>query len=76
MEEGFEGASNAYNWLLGSMAFAGIPYVADQVRSHMPTQNAPKPDPTQAASVPQRPSFPQNRVIKEGRDPQVTPKKP
>ena len=41
----------------------------------MPTQQAPKPTQTQPASAPQKPSFPENRVIKEGRDPQTAVKK-
>lgn len=61
--------------VLGLTALAGIPYVADQVRFFMPTQQAPKPTQTQPASAPQKPSFPENRVIKEGRDPQTTAKK-
>lgn len=54
-------------------ALAGIPYVADQVRFRMATQTEQAPRPTQqatthpqSATAPQRPSFPQNRVIKEG----------
>ena len=62
-------------WVLGLTALAGIPYVADQVRWFMPTQQAPKPVQTQPASAPRRPSFPENRVIKEGRDPQTVAKK-
>ena len=62
-------------WLLGLTALAGIPYVADQVRFFMPTQQAPKPTQTQPASAPQKPSFPENRMIKEGRDPQTTARK-
>ena len=51
---------------------AGIVYVADQVRFAMPTQETPKPapaTPTPQAFVPERPTFPANRVIKEGREP-------
>lgn len=61
--------------LLGLTAIAGIPYVIDQVRFVMPTQQAPKPTPPQPASVPPKPTFPENRVIKEGRDPQSNVKK-
>jgi len=32
----------------------------------MPTQQAPKPIQPQPATIPQKPSFPENRVIKEG----------
>ena len=53
----------------------GMPYVGDQVRWFMPAQQAPKPAQTQPASAPRRPSFPENRVIKEGRDPQTVVKK-
>lgn len=52
--------------ILWITAFAGIPYVADQVRFFMPTQQAPKPSQTQPASAPPKPEFPQNRVVKEG----------
>ena len=62
-------------WVLGLTALAGIPYVTDQVRLFMPTQQAPKPAQTQPAAAPRRPSFPENRVIKEGRDPQTVAKK-
>lgn len=50
---------------------AGIVYVADQVRFGMPTEQAPRPAPatTPQASVPEKPTFPSNRVIKEGREP-------
>ena len=54
--------------LLVSTAFTGFPYVIDQVRFVMPTQQAPKPSTPQSASVPPKPSFPENRVIKEGRE--------
>lgn len=56
--------------LLGFTAIVGLPYVIDQVRFVMPTQQAPKPTAPQPqpASAPQKPSFPENRVIKEGRD--------
>lgn len=54
-------------------ALAGIPYVADQVRFRMATQTEQTPRQTQqtttqpqSATPPQRPSFPENRVIKEG----------
>lgn len=55
------------------VAFAyvgGIAYVADQVRFAMPTQQSPKPAPpaTPQASAPQKPTFPPNRVMKEGRE--------
>ncbi len=62
-------------WLFAvfcSTALAGIPYVADQVRFKMATQTdqAPKPAPAATAqprlAPPPRPSFPENRVIKEG----------
>jgi len=47
-------------------ALAGLPFVADQVRMKMP-KDTPKPAPTvQPASAPQKPAFPQNRVIREG----------
>ena len=52
--------------LLAFAAFSGFPYVIDQVRFAMPTQQAPKPTQTQPAAAPQKPSFPENRVIKEG----------
>lgn len=50
---------------------AGIIYVGDQLRFGMPTQQAPKPTSAGApqASVPEKPTFPPNRVIKEGREP-------
>jgi hypothetical protein len=55
--------------LLGLTFATGFPYVIDQVRFVMPTQQAPKPTRPQPASTPQKPSFPENRVIKEGREP-------
>ncbi len=61
--------------VLGFTALCGFPFVIDQVRFVMPTQQAPKPTPPQSTSVPQKPPFPQNRVIKEGRDPQTVVKK-
>ena len=61
--------------LLAFAAFSGFPYVIDQVRFAMPTQQAPKPTQTQPAAAPQKPSFPENRVIKEGREPQTVVKK-
>lgn len=64
--------------VLGLTALAAIPYVADQVRSTrntMADQQAPKPTQTEPASAPRKPSFPENRVIKEGREPQTTAKK-
>lgn len=62
-------------YLLGFTAVSGFPFVIDQVRFVMPTQQAPKPTQAQPASAPQKPSFPENRVIKEGRDPQTIVKK-
>lgn len=62
-------------WLFALFCFAAvasIPYVADQVRFRMATKTdqAPKavssPAPATPSSVPQRPSFPENRAIKEG----------
>lgn len=57
---------------------AGIFYMADQVRFAMPTQEAPKPASqatTPQGSAPQKPSFPENRIIKEGREPGPSGKK-
>lgn len=55
--------------VVGLAYVAGVAYVADQVRFVMPTQQAPKPTAPQPTSAPQKPSFPENRVIKEGREP-------
>lgn len=58
-------------WTVGAAYAAGIVYVADQVRFAMPKQETPTPAPattTPQASVPERPTFPANRVIKEGRE--------
>ena len=52
--------------VLALTALAGLPYVADQVRFVMPAQQAPKPAQTQPTSAPRKPSFPENRVIKDG----------
>ena len=63
---------------VGFVYIAGFVYVADQLRFAMPTQEAPKPVPattTPQASVPERPTFPPNRVIKEGREPGTIEKK-
>jgi hypothetical protein len=57
---------------------AGIVYVADQVRFGMPTQETPKPAPPTTgpqASAPEKPTFPPNRVIREGREPGAIEKK-
>ncbi|MBM2813032.1 MAG: hypothetical protein HW416_3791 [Chloroflexi bacterium] len=63
------------SWLFAVFCFtavAGIPYAADQVRFRMATQTdqTPKPAPAAQAQLrppaPPRPSFPENRVIKEG----------
>ncbi len=64
--------------VLTSVAFSGVFYMFDQVRFVMPSQQAPKPAPTQPAQqspAPQRPSVPENRVIKEGRNEQAIEKK-
>ncbi len=64
--------------IVGFTYVAGITYGADQLRFKMPTQEAPKPAPattTAQDSAPQPPSFPPNRVIKEGREPGTTEKK-
>jgi hypothetical protein len=61
-------------WLLTVLwltTFAGIPYVADQVRHFMPRpaatqQPAPQPTATPQSSHPQPPAFPPNREIREG----------
>jgi hypothetical protein len=62
-------------WLFVVFSFtslAAFQYVGDKVRSTMPTGQAQKPSqttpptPRPAAEVPQRPQFPENRVIKEG----------
>jgi len=61
--------------VLGFTALAVVPYVVDQrlnMRNAMPTPEAPKPvqsTQTPAAPAPQRPTFPENRVIKEGQEP-------
>jgi hypothetical protein len=58
-------------WTVGAAYAAGIVYVADQVRFAMPKQETPTPAPattTPQASVPERPTFPANWVIKEGRE--------
>lgn len=61
--------------VLGFTALAVVPYVADQrinMRNAMPTPEAPKPvvqTTTTRAPSPQRPTFPENRVIKEGQEP-------
>ena len=61
--------------VLGFTALAVVPYVADQrinMRNAMPTPEAPKPvaqTTTTPAPAPQRPTFPENRVIKEGQEP-------
>lgn len=63
--------------VLTSVAFSGVFYMFDQVRFAMPTQQAPKPAPVQPAQqspVPQRPSVPENRVIKEGREQKIEKK--
>lgn len=36
------------------------------MRLSMPTQQAPKPTGAQPASAPPKPTFPENRVVKEG----------
>ena len=54
---------------------AGLIYIVDQARLFMPPQQAPKPAATQPVSAPPKPSFPENRVIKEGREPGNVPKK-
>lgn len=57
---------------------AGFVYVADQVRFAMPTQETPKPIPVTTVpqvSTPEKPTFPSNRVIKEGREPGMIEKK-
>ena len=59
-------------WTVGAAYAAGIVYVADQPRFAMPKQETPTPAPTTTtpqASVPERPTFPANRVIREGREP-------
>ena len=62
-------------FVFGFTAMAAAPYVADQrinMRSAMPTPQAPKPvaqATTSPAPAPQRPTFPENRVIKEGHEP-------
>lgn len=61
-------------WLLTVLwltTFAGIPYVADQVRHLMPRQPsaqqpAPQTTPTPQSTRPQPPPFPANREIREG----------
>jgi hypothetical protein len=60
--------------LVGFTAVAGFPYVIDQVRFVMPTQQTPKPNTPQPASALQKPSFPENRVIKEGREQTIVKK--
>jgi hypothetical protein len=60
-------------WTVAAAYAAAIVYVADQVRFAMPKQETPTPAPatnTPQASVPERPTFPPNRVIREGREPQ------
>jgi hypothetical protein len=59
--------------LTAATSAAGFFYVIDQVRFVMPVQ--PNPTPSLPASAPQKPSFPPNRVIKEGRRPQTTTRK-
>jgi hypothetical protein len=48
-------------------ALAGLPFVADQVRKQMP-QEAPRPTaPARPTNVaPDKPAFPQNRIVREG----------
>jgi hypothetical protein len=62
-------------WLLGFTAATGFVYVIDQVRFVMPTPQAPKPTTASPAAAPQKPSFPENRVIREGREPRTSVKK-
>ena len=61
-------------WVLGLTALAVFPYVADQVQNKAKNIMAPgaqKPTQTQTPQgpAPPKPSFPENRVIKEGREP-------
>ena len=64
-------------WLcvLAFTFLCGVAVVVDQARFVMPTEQAPRPTQVQPASAPQKPSFPENRVIKEGRDPKTVAKK-
>jgi hypothetical protein len=68
--------------VLGFTALAVVPYVADErinMRNVMPTPEAPKPaaqKTTTPAPAPQRPTFPENRVIREGQEPGNVKKKP
>jgi hypothetical protein len=59
--------------VVGLMALTGLPYIADQVinmRHAMPTPEAPKPAAqTPQTPAPPRPTFPDNRVIREGQEP-------
>ena len=64
--------------VLISVACSGVLYVFDQKRFVMPTQQAPHtaaPRPTPQPPAPHRPSVPENRVIKEGRNEQSGAKK-
>ena len=57
-------------------ALAGLPYVADQTRFVMSSDQVPKPTQTQPTSVPKLPPFPANRIIKDGSSPKrMTPVK-
>lgn len=59
-------------FVLGFTTLAVGPYVADQrlnMRNNMPAREAPKPvTQTTPTAAPPRPSFPENRVIKEGQE--------
>jgi hypothetical protein len=53
--------------VLGLTALAGIPFVVNQVRFAMPTQQTPQPQPAAPQNTsPQPPQFPPNREIREG----------
>jgi hypothetical protein len=62
--------------IVGFAYIAGVSYGADQVRLKLPKQEIPKPNiTTLRPTASQKPTFPANRVIKEGREPGTIEKK-